>query len=122
MKRKHERDLERDRVMLVFKILHKNLSAQLKFKVDMNAQQFHLNGVFIIADQHTCAGLPHIVIVEGGPTATKRYKKLLLDRIQWNAGTTEDTIMMGGNTEQVTSAVECSLVWEGTNPQIANVG
>ena len=84
MKRKHERDLERDSIMMVFKIVHKNLPAQLKFKIDMNAKQFHLNGVLMVADQHTCSGFPHIVVVEGGPTATKRYKKLLLNRIQWN--------------------------------------
>jgi len=38
MKRKHERDAERDTVMMVFKIIHKNIPAQIKFKIDMNAK------------------------------------------------------------------------------------
>jgi hypothetical protein len=29
--------------------------------------------------------LPNLVIVEGGPTAIKRYKKLMLRRIDWNS-------------------------------------
>lgn len=33
----------------------------------MNAQQLHLGGVCLIADQHTAPDLPHLVLVEGGP-------------------------------------------------------
>jgi U4/U6 small nuclear ribonucleoprotein PRP3 len=29
-------------------------------------------------------GLPNMIIVEGGPTAIKKYKKLLLRRVRWN--------------------------------------
>lgn len=100
MKRKHERDLDRENVMLVFKINTRELSAQNKFKIDMNAQQLHLQGLCLLADPHTCSGVPHIVVVEGGPTATKRYKKLMLNRIKWSEQT----------------APECMLVWEGSNP------
>jgi hypothetical protein len=39
MKKKHERDLERENVMLVFKITAPHgLSASIKFKIDMNAK------------------------------------------------------------------------------------
>ena len=37
----------------------------------------------MIADQHTAPDLPHLVLVEGGPNAIKRYKKLMLRRIDW---------------------------------------
>jgi hypothetical protein len=95
MKRKHERDLERDNVMMIFKITAAVIPPTIKFKIDMNAQQLHLSGVFFVADQHTCSGVPHIIIVEGGPTACKRYKKLMLQRI---------------------TECEIQMVWEGSNP------
>merc|ERR1711957_905482 len=47
--------------VLVFKI--KDLANKRHlFKIDMNAQQFHLTGCCI-----TCPGVANIVIVEGGP-------------------------------------------------------
>ena len=86
MKKKHERDFEREARVAVFKITKKNLHSQNKFKVDMNAQQYHMSGIFMVADQHTCPDIPHIVIIEGGQTAVKRFKKLLLRRIKWGGG------------------------------------
>ena len=79
MRKKHERDLEKESVMLVFKI--GQITPQQKFKIDMNAQQLHLNGVCLVPDPHTCSGVPHILVAEGGHTAAKRYKKLLMGRI-----------------------------------------
>ena len=38
MKKKHERDLQREAKVAVFKITSKQLSAQTKFKIDMNSQ------------------------------------------------------------------------------------
>lgn len=38
MKKKHERDLDKENVVLVFKITPNVLAPQLKFKIDMNAQ------------------------------------------------------------------------------------
>merc|ERR1711957_580703 len=58
--------------VLAFKI--KDLSNKRHlFKIDMNAQQFHLTGCCI-----ACPGVANIVIVEGGPRAIKRYKKLMM--------------------------------------------
>ena len=48
--RKSQRDLEKECRIAVFKITNVALQAQLKFKVDMNAQQLHLGGVCMIAD------------------------------------------------------------------------
>ena len=48
--RKSQRDLEKECRIAVFKISNVALQAQLKFKVDMNAQQLHLGGVCMIAD------------------------------------------------------------------------
>merc|ERR1711865_412803 len=55
------------------------------FKVDMNAQQFHLTGCTI-----TCPGVANICIVEGGPRSIKRYKKLMTRRIKWREDQTKD--------------------------------
>ena len=40
----------------------------------------------MVVDQHIAPDLPHLVMVEGGPTAIKRYKKLMLRRIPWSKG------------------------------------
>lgn len=55
-----------------------------KFKVNMNAQQLHLGGICLVADQNTVPDLPNLVIVEGGPRAIKKYKTLMLRRIKWD--------------------------------------
>merc|ERR1740121_3499002 len=70
--------------VLVFKI--KDLANKRHlFKIDMNAQQFHLTGCCI-----TCPGVANIVIVEGGPRATKRYRKLMVRRIKWSEDQKDD--------------------------------
>jgi len=70
--------------VLVFKI--KDLANKRHlFKIDMNAQQFHLTGICI-----ACSGVANIVIVEGGPRAIKRYKKLMTRRIKWTEDQKDD--------------------------------
>merc|ERR1712113_674513 len=70
--------------VLVFKI--KDLANKRHlFKIDMNAQQFHLTGCCV-----ACPGVANIVIVEGGPRAAKRYKKLMTRRIKWTEDQTKD--------------------------------
>ena len=44
----------------------------------MNAQQYHLTGCVLVYSN------VNLVIVEGGPKALKKYKKLMLHRIKWN--------------------------------------
>lgn len=44
-----------------------------------------MGGFCLIADQTMAPDLPNLVIVEGGPRAIKRYKKLMLRRIDWNS-------------------------------------
>merc|ERR1712107_245729 len=70
--------------VLVFRIEDLSNKRHL-FKIDMNAQQFHLTGCCI-----TCPGVANIVIVEGGPRAIKRYKKLMTRRIKWTEDQTKD--------------------------------
>ena len=58
---------------------------KLWFKVEKNAVDWHFKGVCIVNDEiWTSKGdLANIVVVEGAKVAIRRYKKLLLWRIQW---------------------------------------
>eukprot|EP01103_Thecamoeba_quadrilineata_P002784 TRINITY_DN1266_c1_g4_i1.p2 TRINITY_DN1266_c1_g4~~TRINITY_DN1266_c1_g4_i1.p2 ORF type:complete len:500 (+),score=157.29 TRINITY_DN1266_c1_g4_i1:2581-4080(+) len=49
------------------------------YKVDINARENHLSGCMLL-----CPTM-NLVIVEGGPKALRRFKKLMLRRIDWNA-------------------------------------
>eukprot|EP00347_Sterkiella_histriomuscorum_P009929 403339332 len=124
MKRKHERDIT------------DQLNPLLKFKVDMNAQQFHLGGFCFIADYNMApADLPNLVLIEGGPRAIKKYKRLMLRRIKWNEKSKKkqtqnqndedpDTQMQIDQQNQIDENEDidevkesldkkCFLVWEG---------
>jgi U4/U6 small nuclear ribonucleoprotein PRP3 len=85
MRRKHERDIVNNECRIaVFKV-DTLKQPHLKFKVDMNAQQFHMGGFCLIADQTMAPDLPNLVIVEGGPRAVKKFKRLMLRRVDWNS-------------------------------------
>merc|ERR1712056_90357 len=96
--------------VLVFKI--KDLANKRHlFKIDMNAQQFHLTGCCI-----TCPGIANIVIVEGGPRAVKRYKKLMVRRIKWTEDQKDGDDDDDDDDEEVTAPKlmdRCVLIWEG---------
>merc|ERR1712048_1321814 len=102
--------------VLVFKI--KDLANKRHlFKIDMNAQQFHLTGCCI-----GCPGVANIVIVEGGPRASKRYKKLMTRRIKWTEDQTkdDDDDDNSDDEENVTAPKlqdHCVLIWEGVVKQ-----
>lgn len=53
-------------------------SQQKLYKIDKNAQQNHLTGILLLMEE--C----NLLLVEGGPKAQKRYRKLLMNRIDWN--------------------------------------
>merc|ERR1712056_91798 len=102
--------------VLVFKLKDLNNKRHL-FKIDMNAQQFHLTGCCI-----TCPGVANIVIVEGGPRAIKRYKKLMTKRIKWSEDQKDDEEEDDDDDEEVTAPKlqdHCVLVWEGVVKQRA---
>ncbi|KAI8805098.1 U4/U6 small nuclear ribonucleoprotein Prp3 [Cladochytrium replicatum] len=86
----------------VFRV--KNLSHPLhRNKIDFNAQQNFLTGVAILHE-----GL-NLVVVEGGPKAIRRYKKLMLRRINWSDATAADNDEVGEGP----SSKDCVQVWEG---------
>merc|ERR1712232_1415798 len=96
--------------VLVFKI--KDLANKRHLsKIDMNAQQFHLTGCCV-----ACPGVANIVVVEGGPRAIKRYKKLMVKRIKWGEDNKDEDDDESDDEENVTAPKlqdHCMLIWEG---------
>jgi len=112
-KEKKRQKLLKDRgaqlCVAVFRI--KDLSdGRKRFKVDVNAVENHMTGVIIMQPGF------NIVIVEGGPKAIRRFRRLMLSRIDWRAEATQpdedDEQRYPAANPQHDNA--CELVWEGT--------
>lgn len=86
-------------------------SGQKLYKIDINAQQNHLTGALILMEEGT------LLAVEGGPKAQKRYRKLLMQRIDWADVPLGDDEEEEGDDRAESrrrAATEvCKLVWEG---------
>ena len=69
----------------------------------------------MIADHHIAPDLPHMIMVEGGPTAVRRYKKLMLRRIQWTKNASGEAADSDEDIDLAKESTcgECVLVWEG---------
>ena len=83
---------------------------QKLYKIDKNAQQNHLTGLMVLMEE-AC-----LLVVEGGPKAQKRYRKLLMQRIDWAdaPGDDEDDEQEHDDEARRAAAAEvCKLVWEG---------
>lgn len=87
---------------------------QHRFKIDINARQWEMTGMLL------SFGGCNVVVAEGGLKALRKYKKLMLRRIDWNAKREAE-----GNVEKETNQEpsaedhgnnrdnSCLLVWEG---------
>jgi U4/U6 small nuclear ribonucleoprotein PRP3 len=95
------------------------------WKVDINAQQYQLSGLVLLCDEKN---VPTVVIVEGGPKAIRKFTKLMLKRIKWNAVNDEmeaednessdedgdkDVSGGNGNSSEVVGNNFCHLLWNG---------
>jgi len=87
-----------------------------KFKVDVNAREYQLTGCAILYKDK------NLVIVEGGAKSIKKFKSMMLKRIDWTK-TVESEETQSDETEEKKeeSAVKkdasknkCVLLWEGT--------
>ncbi len=112
MKRKLNRDLNEECRTALFRI-ETLVCPTHRFKVDVNAQQYMLTGLCIIPDKALSHRIPTMVVVEGGPWAIKKYKRLLLRRMKWESPAgglaEEERALMKKQLEGNRSA----LVWEG---------
>ncbi|TDZ36169.1 U4/U5/U6 small nuclear ribonucleoprotein prp3 [Colletotrichum trifolii] len=104
--------------VLVFKI-NSLANGQHRFKIGKNAEQHALTGICIMHPKMS------LVIVEGGEHGIRKYKKLMLNRINWaeNTPSREGTSQQHGRDWLVAendkgdlkdmSQNECKLVFEG---------
>ncbi|XP_028391992.1 U4/U6 small nuclear ribonucleoprotein Prp3-like [Dendronephthya gigantea] len=79
---------------------------QKQYKVDVNARQLYMTGcVVLIRDMN-------LVVVEGGPKAQKKFRRLMLNRIKWS----EDSKKRANSDDEDEKTTQnfCRLVWEGT--------
>ncbi|KAL7691600.1 putative U4/U6 small nuclear ribonucleoprotein Prp3 [Plasmopara halstedii] len=106
--RKIKKDAAGDIHVAVFKVPDLS-NPQHRFKVDVNAQQFHLTGGVLICKDSNI----NMVVAEGGKKAIKQYTKLMMRRIDWN-GAREAEQGSGSEDENVAKANNgCLLVWQG---------
>ncbi|NXL40539.1 PRPF3 protein, partial [Glaucidium brasilianum] len=79
-----------------------------KFKIEANAGQLYLTGVVVLHKD------VNVVVVEGGPKAQKKFKRLMLHRIKWDEQTsnTKGEDDDESDEESVKKTNKCSLVWE----------
>uniref|UniRef100_A0A8C7JY65 U4/U6 small nuclear ribonucleoprotein Prp3 n=1 Tax=Oncorhynchus kisutch TaxID=8019 RepID=A0A8C7JY65_ONCKI len=73
-----------------------------KFKVEANANQLYLTGTVVLHRD------VNMVVVEGGPKAQKKFKRLMLSRIKWEEHNSKR------DDDETKKNNRCSLVWEGT--------
>lgn len=108
-----QKDLAMGVRCLVFRI--ENLSnGKHRFKINKTAEQLSLTGICIFNPRF------NLVIVEGGQHSISKYRKLMMNRINWaeNAEPLPGTIdipddQTGGDAETDMANNKCSLVWEG---------
>ncbi|XP_073495661.1 U4/U6 small nuclear ribonucleoprotein Prp3 [Phyllobates terribilis] len=81
-----------------------------KFKIEANANQLYLTGVVVLHRD------VNVVVVEGGPKAQKKFKRLMLSRIKWDEQTSNPKADDDDESDEETvkKSNKCSLVWEGT--------
>ncbi|WYZ37418.1 hypothetical protein EsH8_II_000924 [Colletotrichum jinshuiense] len=113
-----EKDASKGIHVLVFKI-NSLANGQHRFKIQKNAEQHALTGICVMHPKM------NLVIVEGGEHSIRKYKKLMLDRINW----TENSPSREGKEQHQArdwlvaenekgdlkdmSQNECKLVFEG---------
>jgi len=134
-----ENDAAKGLLVAVFRI--ENLSyGKHRFKIDMNAKQHNLTGTVILNPKM------NLVIVEGGNYSVRKFKHLMLERVDWeenavpiarvnnSRGNTDDE-REGGKSKMEDkewlqpldengrlkdlSHNKCTLVWEGEEKQRA---
>jgi U4/U6 small nuclear ribonucleoprotein PRP3 len=95
---------------LVFRI--ESVNAKHKFKINKNAEQLGLTGICLFNPKF------NLVIVEGGSWSITKYKKLMMNRIDWKENVEPaDGDMTNAPAPEDMAHNKCTLVWEGELPQ-----
>ncbi|XP_069796628.1 U4/U6 small nuclear ribonucleoprotein Prp3 [Narcine bancroftii] len=107
--KKLKEDMSQGAHIAVYRIRNLSNSAK-KFKVETNAAQLYLSGTVVLHKD------VNVVVVEGGPKAQKKFKRLMLHRIKWaeQTASSRDDDEDGSDDDAVKKVNKCVLVWEGT--------
>jgi U4/U6 small nuclear ribonucleoprotein PRP3 len=105
-KKKFEKDLKLGGTYVALFRIADLSDPKHRFKVDANARNFQLTGCAILYKD------VNMVVVEGGQKAIKKFKKLLLKRIDWNKTVNEEE--KDTNHKENKQENSCELIWEGT--------
>jgi U4/U6 small nuclear ribonucleoprotein PRP3 len=99
--------------MSVYKIAlgKEKLLGKHRYKIDVNAKQYNdITGCVIAAPSLT------LCIVEAGEYSTRKYKKLMLDRVKWQAileGNGEIQHQDEEENDEDNKDTTCTLLWQG---------
>ncbi|XP_015790431.1 U4/U6 small nuclear ribonucleoprotein Prp3-like isoform X2 [Tetranychus urticae] len=85
----------------VYRVLNLSNPAK-KFKIEVNAKQLTMTGVIVLFKN------VNVIVVEGGPSQQRKFKKLMLQRIKWS----EETVSDESDSEKKIQN-KCLLIWEG---------
>uniref|UniRef100_A0A673MDW4 U4/U6 small nuclear ribonucleoprotein Prp3 n=1 Tax=Sinocyclocheilus rhinocerous TaxID=307959 RepID=A0A673MDW4_9TELE len=105
--KKLKEDLSHGVHIAVYRIRNLHNPAK-KFKVEANANQLYLTGTVVLHRD------VNIVVVEGGPKAQKKFKRLMLNRIKWDEPNSKRDEPQDSDDEGSRKNNKCTLVWEGT--------
>eukprot|EP00177_Eucheuma_denticulatum_P007533 GFKZ01013716.1.p1 GENE.GFKZ01013716.1~~GFKZ01013716.1.p1 ORF type:complete len:553 (-),score=97.33 GFKZ01013716.1:1646-3304(-) len=122
---KLEKDREQGLMAAVFRIVSMR-NPQHRFKVDISARQLKMTGVLVLFPNL------NIVVIEGGAKALRKYKKLMLRRVDWSKNGENETEKVDGakketemdgpighiENDQIKENA-CVMVWEGPIPKPA---
>ncbi|CAH0478448.1 unnamed protein product [Peronospora belbahrii] len=106
--RKIKKDAAGDIHVALFKVPDLS-NPQHRFKVDVNAQQYHLTGGVLLCKDSNI----NMVVVEGGKKAIKQYSKLMMRRIDWNGDRVADEESDSEDEDSSKHGNGCLLVWQG---------
>ncbi|KAI6781984.1 U4/U5/U6 small nuclear ribonucleoprotein-like protein [Emericellopsis cladophorae] len=119
LKSKQEKDAGKGIHVLVFKI-NSLANGQHRYKIGVNAEQLNLTGTCIMHPKF------NLVVVEGGEHSANKFKKLMLNRIDWtenspsrekdgNRGVVRDWLLAENERGELKdmSLNECKLVFDG---------
>lgn len=113
--RKFQEDLSMTGIhVIVYRVLNLSSSA-LKYKVSINAKQLTMTGIILLYKDI------NVIVVEGGPKQQKKFKRLMLNRINWSEyddchddkiNDQQDAMdTSDGQDKKIVN--KCLLVWEG---------
>lgn len=103
-RKKAQEDAQKELRLVLFKV--DDIShPQNRFKVNANANDLHISGCVLTAGKIT------IIIAEAGQKALRKFKHILLNRIDWNKQL-DGTTKTDDETDK-TPKNKCTLIWEG---------